>query len=99
MIFDVGRVCMKIAGRDSNKYCVVIKKIDDNYVEIDGQTRRKKCNIDHLEPIDKILKIKEGAASKEVADALTKAGFETAEKKPKPAKKEAKPKAEAAKAE
>lgn len=80
-MFNVGRVCFKIAGRDANKYCVVIKKIDNNFVEIDGQTRRRKCNIDHLEPLDKTIEIAEGASNKEVADALTKAGFETAEKK------------------
>ena len=81
MIFEIGRVCMKIAGRDANKYCVVIDTIDATYVEIDGQTRRRKVNINHLEPLDQVLKIKKGATAKEVADALTKAGFETVEKK------------------
>jgi large subunit ribosomal protein L14e len=77
MIFEVGRVCLKIAGRDANKYCAVVKVIDSKNVEIDGQTRRRKCNIEHLEPLEKILKIKENASNKEVCDALTKEGFET----------------------
>lgn len=81
MIFDIGRVCLKIAGRDANKYCVVVDTIDKTYVEIDGQTRRKKVNINHLEPLDQVLKIKKGASSSEVAKALTEAGFKTEEKK------------------
>lgn len=80
-IFEVGRVCYKLAGRDAGKYCVVIKNIDAKYVEIDGQTRRRKCNVDHLEPLDVTVSVKEGADNKTVAAALTKAGYETAERK------------------
>ena len=76
-IFEVGRVCYKIAGRDAGKYCAVIKRIDSTYVEIDGQTRRRKCNISHLEPLDKTISIKENASSDVVAKALTELGFET----------------------
>lgn len=97
MVFEIGRVCMKIAGRDANKYCVVIKKIDATYVEIDGQTRRKKVNINHIEPINKILKIKENASSSEVAKALTDAGFSTEEKKKSSKQKTERPKKQKAK--
>ena len=86
MIFEVGRVCMKLAGRDANKYCAVTKVIDTSFVEIDGQTRRRKCNVSHLEPLDKVIKIKEGANNSEVAKALTEAGFETKEKSSKSSK-------------
>ena len=92
MIFDVGRICYKIAGRDAGNYCVVIKKIDTNFVEIDGQTRRKKCNIDHLEPLEQTVKIKDGASNKDVAKALSDAGFPTDEKKSKPKKAAERPK-------
>ncbi|MEM5790964.1 MAG: 50S ribosomal protein L14e, partial [Candidatus Aenigmatarchaeota archaeon] len=36
MPLEVGRVCLKIAGREAGKYCVVLKKIDDNFVLITG---------------------------------------------------------------
>lgn len=81
MVFEIGRICFKIAGRDANKYCVIVNKIDNNFVEIDGQTRRRKCNINHLEALDSTVDIKAGASNKEVAEALTKAGFETKEHK------------------
>ena len=28
-MFDIGRVCMKIAGRDAGKKCVIIDVVDD----------------------------------------------------------------------
>ena len=65
-----GQVCVKIAGRDAGKKCVVIDNIDKNYVLIDGQTRRRRCNINHLEPINKVVKIKKDTSNKEVVKAL-----------------------------
>ncbi len=85
-MYEIGRLCVKIAGRDARKKCLIIEVLDDNYVLIDGQTRRKKCNINHLEPLDKVLKIKKGASHKEVGDALKKEGVEVGAKKPKKAK-------------
>ena len=71
----IGQVCVKIAGRDSGQVCVVVDKIDDTYVLIDGNVRRKKCNISHLEALDKVVKIKEKAEGSEVEKALKKEGF------------------------
>ena len=83
-----GDVCLKIAGRDSNKLCIVTKLIDANYVEIDGQTRRKKCNVKHLEFTGKTLDIKEGASRSDV-QALFKKDLKIDLKDTKP--KESKP--------
>ena len=74
-MFEVGRVVYKIAGRDSNQVGVIVEKIDDRYVLIDGNTRRKKVNVAHIEPTQKVVDIKKGATSAEVAKALTAAGF------------------------
>ncbi|MBS1267121.1 MAG: 50S ribosomal protein L14e [Candidatus Woesearchaeota archaeon] len=84
-MIDIGRVCMKIAGRDAGKYCVIVKKIDDNYVLIDGQTRRKKCNVKHLEPINKKIKIKKDAPHSTIVSELKKLEIivEPKEKRPK----------------
>lgn len=37
---EIGRVCIKIAGRDAGMKCVVVEQLDNNFVLIDGQTRR-----------------------------------------------------------
>ena len=66
----IGTLALKIAGRDGNNWCVIVDKIDDNYVLIDGNVRRKKCNIKHLEATEKILKIKKGASTDEVRKVL-----------------------------
>jgi len=75
-MLEIGRLCIKTAGRDAMEYCVVVETIDKNYVLVDGNTRRKKVNICHLEPLNKTLDVKKGADSKTVAAALDKAGIE-----------------------
>ncbi|MDN5327366.1 MAG: large subunit ribosomal protein L14e [Candidatus Woesearchaeota archaeon] len=69
-MFEVGRVVMKIAGRDAGKIGVVIKVIDDKFVMIDGFTRRKKVNIKHLVPLKKTINIKEEAKREEILPLL-----------------------------
>lgn len=80
-MFEIGRLCVKIAGRDSGNYCVIIDVIDENNVMIDGNVRRKKCNIKHLEPIDKVLKIKKGASTTEAKKAISELGIKIKESK------------------
>lgn len=102
-MFETGRVCMKTAGREAGKYCVVLKKEEPGYVLITGpkvltKVKRRKCNIHHLEPLVEKIKIKSEASDDEVMRALRdekvfeKLGFRVVTAKP--AAKEEKPKAE-----
>ena len=76
MIMKIGRVCKKVRGREAGNYCVVVDKIDKNYVLIDGKgVRRKKTSIMHLEPLPTVLDIKKGAKTDAVLKALEKEGF------------------------
>jgi large subunit ribosomal protein L14e len=75
-MIDIGRICVKIAGRDAGKKCVVVDVIDTNFVMIDGETRRRKCNILHLEPLDKTVELKKNASHADVAKAFEKLGYE-----------------------
>ena len=84
----IGNICIKIAGRESNRVAVIVDKIDSNHVLIDGNLRRKKCNILHLELLNKKLDIKKGASTEEVHKAMEKEGIKTIKRKP---KKETKP--------
>lgn len=76
-MFDIGRVCIKTAGRDTGKYAVVIDILDKDkgYVLIDGYVRRRKCNIKHLEPLEKTVNIKKSAGTQEVIKALKELGI------------------------
>jgi large subunit ribosomal protein L14e len=82
---EVGRVVMKVVGREAGKYAVVIKatgkeKADKNFVTITGPklltgVKRRKCNVNHLEPLPYVLEIKEDASDEEVLEAFKKSGL------------------------
>jgi len=79
-MIEVGKVCLKIAGREAGKYCVVVKKIDKNFVEITGPknvtgVKRRRVNILHLEELPYKLDIKEGASDAEVLEAWKKSNL------------------------
>ena len=86
-MIEVGRICVKIAGKEALNKCVVVKVIDEKFVMIDGQVKRRKCNVAHLEPLDQKIDIKEDASTDEVKKAFEKLKVAIKETKPK-AKKE-----------
>ncbi len=69
-MFEIGSLCLKTAGRDSGKKCTVIKHVDEHHVIIDGETRRRKCNKQHLEPLGKMIDIKEDAPHEDIIQAF-----------------------------
>ena len=81
MLNDIGRVCIKIAGRDAGKKCVIVDVIDNNHVLIDGETRRRKCNIIHLEPMTQVLTLDQAASHDAVKEAFTSLGITLTDKK------------------
>lgn len=79
---DIGTVCMKVSGREAGKLCMIVKKIDKVFVEVTGpkvvtDVKRRRCNIEHLEPTEFKLDIKEGANDEEVIEAYKKANVIT----------------------
>ncbi len=77
---EVGRICVKIAGREAGRKCVIVDIIDENYVLITGPkslsgVKRRRCNINHIEPLDKKIDIPKGASDEEVLKALEQAGL------------------------
>ena len=83
---------MKIAGRDAGNLCVIVEQLENGFVLVDGNTRRRKCNLRHLEPVGKNVEIAEGASTKEVLTAMKEAGLPVVERKKKTEKKEKKSK-------
>jgi len=77
---EVGRICVKIAGREAGRKCVIVDLIDENFVLVTGPkqisgVKRRKVNIKHVEPTDKLIKISRGASDEEVLRALEEAGL------------------------
>ena len=82
-MIEIGRICVKLAGRDAGCKCVIVDILDEHYVLIDGETRRRKCNILHLEPLKDVIKIKKGDSHETVKSEFKKLGLEARETKPK----------------
>jgi large subunit ribosomal protein L14e len=82
-MFEIGRLAVKIAGRDAGKKCVVIDTVDKKHVLIDGETRRKKCNLKHLQPLPHIIQISKGIEHSALVVALQKIGIESRSSQPK----------------
>lgn len=80
MIHDIGRVCIKIAGKEAGRTCVIVDTISSTNVLIDGNVKRKHCNVTHLEPLEQVLNIKKGASTDEVQKALKSSDLKVAEK-------------------
>ncbi|MBI2657874.1 50S ribosomal protein L14e [Candidatus Woesearchaeota archaeon] len=90
-MIEIGRLVVKTAGRDAGKKAVIVDILDDKFVLLDGETRRRKCNVVHIESLDKVLKIEKNAGHDAVAEALKELGIEARVSKPK--QKTARPKA------
>lgn len=74
-IFEVGRLCLKLAGRDAGNPCVIVERVDERFVVIDGATRRRKVNIAHLEPLTEVIDIKNKASHDDVKKVFESKGF------------------------
>lgn len=77
----VGRVCVKINGRDKGGKCIIVNVQDDKFVLITGpknitNVRRKKVNILHLKPLDKVIKIRRNATDESITSMLTRMKLE-----------------------
>jgi large subunit ribosomal protein L14e len=56
-MIETGRIVLKIAGREAGRYAVIIENVNDDFVLITGPKaitgiKRRKCNIDHIEPTE-----------------------------------------------
>ncbi|QOJ78119.1 50S ribosomal protein L14e [Infirmifilum lucidum] len=79
-VFDVGRICVKTAGREAGRKCVVVDIIDENFVVVTGPksltgVKRRRANVKHLEPLQYKIAINKGVSDEEVLAALEKAGL------------------------
>jgi large subunit ribosomal protein L14e len=80
--FEVGLVCIKTVGREEGGYCVVLGKENQSFVMITGPrlltgVKRRRCNVNHLQPTEHKLDVKENASDEDVITAYKKAGLTT----------------------
>ena len=76
---EIGRICVKIAGREAGRRCVIVDVVDKNFVLVTGPQKvsgikRRRVNVNHVEPTQAKIDIKRGATDEEVTEALKTAG-------------------------
>ena len=74
---EVGRICVKLNGRETGRKCVIVDVIDKNFVLVTGPpkisgVRRRRTNVKHIEPTEDTLDIKKGASDEDVGKAIGK---------------------------
>lgn len=75
---EVGRLCVKLYGREAGRKCVIIDLIDKNFVLVTGPQKltgikRRRTNVKHLELTPEVVDIKKGASDDDVAKIVEKA--------------------------
>lgn len=70
-LYGVGAVCMKIAGRDAGKLCVITETLEGNFVKVDGYTRPRKVSMRHIEPTGRTVDVKKATDSKAIQALLS----------------------------
>ncbi|MGD0496393.1 MAG: 50S ribosomal protein L14e [Candidatus Bathyarchaeia archaeon] len=76
---EVGRICVKVSGREAGRKCVIVDVVDKSFVLITGPQkvtgiRRRRANINHVEPLQDTVEIKRGASDDEISEALKASG-------------------------
>ena len=76
---EVGRICLKTAGRETGKKCVIIDVMDKSFAIVTGPkkvtgVKRKRVNLNHITILEDKLEIKRGASDEEVTKSLETAG-------------------------
>ena len=82
-MIEIGRLVVKTAGRDAGKKGVIIDIVDDKFVLVDGEVRRRKVNVLHLEPLNQVIEIKKNASHADVKKSMDEIGLKKRETKPK----------------
>ena len=76
---EIGRICVKLAGREAGRKCVIVDIMDKSFVVITGPKtvtgiKRRRVNINHIEPIQDKIEIKRGASDEEVVEVFKASG-------------------------
>ncbi|BBL45828.1 50S ribosomal protein L14e [Nanobdella aerobiophila] len=72
MVLQIGRVCIKLSGREAGNVCVITDIIDNKFLLVDGNIKRRRVNIKHIEPTEKLIQIKKGANTEDVIKEMIK---------------------------
>ncbi len=74
-VMDIGRICIKLTGREAGKKCIIVDIVDRNFVLVTGPkqlngVKRRRVNVGHIEPTERKLNIRRGETDEELIKAL-----------------------------
>lgn len=72
---DIGRICVKLVGREAGKKCVIVDVVDKNFVLVTGPkqlngVKRRRVNVNHIEITDRKVEIKRGESDEGLVKTL-----------------------------
>ncbi len=76
-MIEVGQICKKIAGRETGRYCIIVK-VEGKFAEISGakkygMCKRKRCNLKHLTPTKFKIQLK-GEKQEDIERGISESG-------------------------
>ncbi|MCL2690858.1 MAG: 50S ribosomal protein L14e [Candidatus Bathyarchaeota archaeon] len=76
---EIGRICVKQAGREQGKKCVIVDVMDKSFVLVTGPknltgVKRRKVNLEHISVLEDKVEVRRGASDEEVVQVLESAG-------------------------
>jgi len=76
---EIGRICVKLTGREAGRKCVIVDLADKSFVLITGPksvtgVKRRRANISHIEPLQDKVEIKRDVSDEELVEALKASG-------------------------
>ncbi len=77
----IGRLCVKLSGREAGRECIIVGVEKGNFVVIDGNVKRRRCNLIHLDISEKVIKIKKDASTSDLQSAMEKEGIKVIKRK------------------
>ena len=74
---EIGQICVKLAGRETGRKCVILDVLNKNFVLVTGpkdltKVRRRRANIKQIEPIKRKIFIEKNASDSDVLNAIKK---------------------------
>jgi len=74
-MIEIGRLCFKTTGKEAGKKVVIVDIVDNKFVLIDGNVKRRKCNREHLFLLHEKIDIAKGASTQEIKRIFETSGF------------------------
>ena len=77
---EVGRICVKLTGREVGRKCVILKVLNKNFVLVSGPldisgVRRRRANIQHLHLTKNKISISKDSTDEDIKKGLKEANL------------------------